>query len=135
MLHNMRACEWDAQYPELESGKKYQFCVGVVDSDQTGKRDTAEDTADDTAEACTCTSVSSDALHTEDQCSPPSDPFTVGYADTSLVANCAETSLGHASFTQAELTFFATLDTPGKVQVPQAWPKIKTHRGVLGQYT
>ena len=48
--------------------------------------------------------------------SPPSDPVTAGVADASGVAPRGETAAGAHGFTDAELAFFMTLDTPGKVQ-------------------
>ena len=92
---------------ELDPGKRYQFRVGVVGSEPP------QGQADGTPVLAAC---AVGAEHTDGECSVPSDAFTVGHADTSSVARSAETHAGHASFTPQELAFFATLDTPGKVQ-------------------
>eukprot|EP00035_Acanthoeca_spectabilis_P027955 m.468580 g.468580 ORF g.468580 m.468580 type:complete len:758 (-) comp27577_c0_seq1:70-2343(-) len=76
----------------LTVGQKYQFRVGVRSESKSAKEKSLF------------------------RWSPPSDPITVGFANVSIVEELGETSRGAHGFTAAEMVFFATLDTPGKVQ-------------------
>lgn len=90
----------------LVPGTDYSFRVGLVENG--GAAVAVPDVEAAAAAAASAVRVA--------RWSPPSDPFTAGFADASLVEANARTLVGGSDFTPQEIAFFMTLDNPGKVQ-------------------